>query len=109
MGYVQEMEKVGILVIVVGLVSKEIIAMRVSVLRVCLFLSNFCNVKSILLKYLSSVKQFLFALDPCDQDPCKNGGNCFRDGHGSYLCDCTSTGYTGRTCSSSKIFSYNNL
>ena len=44
------------------------------------------------------------SLDPCDPNPCKNGGICSRDGHGSYICDCTSTSFIGQTCSSSKNY-----
>lgn len=35
---------------------------------------------------------------PCDSNPCLNGGQCTNVGIGRFTCNCTGTGYTGRTC-----------
>ncbi|XP_041420243.1 neurexin-1 isoform X20 [Xenopus laevis] len=37
------------------------------------------------------------ATKPCINNPCKNNGVC-RDGWNRYVCDCTGTGYLGRSC-----------
>ncbi|KAM8946855.1 neurexin-1 isoform 1-T1 [Pelodytes ibericus] len=34
---------------------------------------------------------------PCINNPCKNNGAC-RDGWNRYVCDCSGTGYLGRSC-----------
>ncbi|XP_072265816.1 neurexin-1 isoform X18 [Pyxicephalus adspersus] len=34
---------------------------------------------------------------PCINNPCKNNGIC-RDGWNRYVCDCSATGYLGRSC-----------
>ncbi|XP_062979925.1 neurexin-1 isoform X22 [Elgaria multicarinata webbii] len=34
---------------------------------------------------------------PCLSNPCKNNGGC-RDGWNRYVCDCSGTGYLGRSC-----------
>lgn len=34
---------------------------------------------------------------PCLSNPCKNNGVC-RDGWNRYVCDCSGTGYLGRSC-----------
>lgn len=34
---------------------------------------------------------------PCLSNPCKNNGMC-RDGWNRYVCDCSGTGYLGRSC-----------
>jgi len=36
-------------------------------------------------------------IDECDADPCQNAGTCTNE-PGSYACNCTGTGYSGRTC-----------
>lgn len=45
---------------------------------------------------------FVLFLDnnPCDQNPCKHGGNCYTSGQGtSYFCECASD-YYGNNCES---------
>ncbi|XP_075391339.1 neurexin-1 isoform X12 [Tenrec ecaudatus] len=37
------------------------------------------------------------AARPCLSNPCKNNGMC-RDGWNRYVCDCSGTGYLGRSC-----------
>jgi len=36
-------------------------------------------------------------IDPCDPNPCQNGGTCSPDGS-SFTCDCSGTGYSGPKC-----------
>jgi len=36
-------------------------------------------------------------IDPCDPNPCQNGGACTPDGS-SFTCDCSGTGYSGAKC-----------
>ncbi|XP_053568183.1 neurexin-1 isoform X3 [Bombina bombina] len=44
---------------------------------------------------------------PCINNPCKNNGAC-RDGWNRYVCDCSGTGYLGRSCErEATILSYN--
>ena len=41
-------------------------------------------------------------LDPCDSQPCQNGGNCFRSGDAyAYICSCL-VGYDGTNCETGK-------
>uniref|UniRef100_A0A8C4QHF6 Neurexin 3a n=1 Tax=Eptatretus burgeri TaxID=7764 RepID=A0A8C4QHF6_EPTBU len=37
------------------------------------------------------------SLQNCGSGPCRHGGVC-REGWNRFVCDCTATGYTGRTC-----------
>uniref|UniRef100_A0A8B9TWK2 Neurexin-1 n=1 Tax=Anas platyrhynchos TaxID=8839 RepID=A0A8B9TWK2_ANAPL len=39
---------------------------------------------------------------PCLSNPCKNNGVC-RDGWNRYVCDCSGTGYLGRSCERGKF------
>lgn len=39
---------------------------------------------------------------PCLSNPCKNNGMC-RDGWNRYVCDCSGTGYLGRSCERGRI------
>jgi len=38
----------------------------------------------------------------CDSYPCKNNAVC-KDGWNRFICDCTGTGYWGRTCERGKL------
>ncbi|XP_071827126.1 uncharacterized protein [Apostichopus japonicus] len=35
---------------------------------------------------------------PCDSQPCMNGGNCIDTSPATFLCDCSGTGFTGVQC-----------
>ncbi|KAJ8781169.1 hypothetical protein J1605_011153 [Eschrichtius robustus] len=39
---------------------------------------------------------------PCLSNPCKNSGMC-RDGWNRYVCDCSGTGYLGRSCERGRV------
>ena len=41
----------------------------------------------------------LSEIDPCDEEPCINGGHCVHDGPAEYHCECPG-GYTGTNCES---------
>ena len=44
--------------------------------------------------------------DPCDPDPCDNGGTCSASDDGYYVCTCP-TGWTGINCDIGKLASCN--
>ena len=44
------------------------------------------------------VTKYFFIIDPCFPNPCKNGGECSKDGKGGYRCNCTTTGFNGPSC-----------
>ena len=48
-------------------------------------------------------------VDPCGSSPCKNDGECSRDGKGGFTCDCSSTGFNGPTCNIGNIHLYINI
>ena len=54
----------------------------------------------------------LFLDDPCEPDPCSNGGTCIQHDDGTHDCICTD-GWTGQNCDMSKewanTFKFNSL
>ena len=64
-------------------------------------LSNY--VKFILLKKscLLSPQRAVFPSDLCAPNPCNNNGKCEIFDRRGFTCDCSSTGFTGPTCTDS--------
>ena len=42
-----------------------------------------------------------FVGDPCAENPCLNGGQCFPSNYGGFTCQCPS-GYSGQRCEDRK-------
>ena len=40
----------------------------------------------------------LTAVDPCDNQPCSNGGTCLPDEEDGFVCQCLEGEWTGKTC-----------
>lgn len=45
----------------------------------------------------------LLDIDECEPNPCQNGSKCTEDKPGSFVCDCSATGYTGDLCETSNL------
>ncbi|XP_074952857.1 prostaglandin G/H synthase 2 [Phalacrocorax aristotelis] len=46
------------------------------------------------------------AANPCCSNPCQNRGVCMTRGFDQYECDCTRTGYYGKTCATPEFFTW---
>ena len=70
------------------------------------FILDSCNLTCSLGERVNSTCSGCILIDICSRNtPCKNGGNCTLGSvPDEYICDCSGTGYTGKNCSTGKVY-----